>query len=215
MPAMTARAYAGGIQSLLNKEGDVDTDSIFAGLLTASYSENYDTHRYWADVTPGTNELANGSGYTTNGLALSSLSLAKVAANSFAQVWTATTAYTAGQLVRPVTTNGLIYVCTVAGTSAGSEPTWMTTLYRENASVDGSVRWTAIGRGAVIFDFADPSWANFSAGPFQYAVVYDRSPATDATRPLLCAFKFASAQTGGGGAFTITVDASGALVIPY
>jgi hypothetical protein len=213
MPAMTARAYAGGVQSLLNKEGDVDTDVIKCGLLTASYTENYDTHRYWSDVVA--NELTAGSGYTTAGLALSSLSLTKVAANSFAQVWTATTAYTAGQLVRPITTNGLIYVCTVAGTSAGSEPTWMTTLYRENASIDGTARWTAIGRGAVQFDFADPSWANFSAGPFQYAVVYDSTPGTDATRPLLCAFKFASAQTGGGGTFTITVDPSGALVIPY
>jgi len=65
-------------------------------------------------------------------------------------VWQASTAYTArttgdaptGSAVRPSTPNGRHFVCTVAGTSGGSEPTWNTTLGA--TTTDGSVTWTAI-----------------------------------------------------------------------
>ena len=70
--------------------------------------------------------------------------------------WAATTAYSIIQAVRPSTPNGLLYTCSVAGTSAGTEPTWPTT-YGDTV-VDGGVTWTAVadplGYHAVTFTSA-------------------------------------------------------------
>ncbi len=52
--------------------------------------------------------------------------------------WAATTAYVVGNSVRPTSDDGIRYYCIVAGTSAGSEPTWPTI---GNVVVDGTVTW--------------------------------------------------------------------------
>lgn len=54
--------------------------------------------------------------------------------------WAAATAYAFGTVRKPTTANGLRYEATTAGNSAGSEPTWPTTI--GNTVVDGSVTWT-------------------------------------------------------------------------
>lgn len=58
-------------------------------------------------------------------------------------VWAATTAYSLGDRVVPTSSNGFYYECTTAGTSAGTEPTWPTTI--GNTVVDGTVTWTCFG----------------------------------------------------------------------
>jgi hypothetical protein len=61
--------------------------------------------------------------------------------------WVASTAYTVGQQVVPTlayATNGAkayIYVCTVAGTSGGSQPTWVYTTPGTSTTTDGGVTW--------------------------------------------------------------------------
>lgn len=40
------------------------------------------------------------------------------------------------------------------------------------------------------FDADDPSWTFTASISFRYAVIYDRTPATDATRPLICVIDF-------------------------
>jgi hypothetical protein len=57
-----------------------------------------------------------------------------------ATAWKATTAYSLGEYVEPTTANGYRYECTTAGTSAGSEPSFPTTIGATVA--DGSVVWT-------------------------------------------------------------------------
>lgn len=57
--------------------------------------------------------------------------------------WTASTAYAVGFNARPVTSNGLKYICTTAGTSGVSQPTWPTTIGA--TVVDGTVTWTCAG----------------------------------------------------------------------
>jgi Ca2+-binding RTX toxin-like protein len=54
------------------------------------------------------------------------------------------TAYAAGDVVVPISANGYWYKATVAGTSAGGDPSWSTTL-GANVS-DGGVTWTTGGR---------------------------------------------------------------------
>lgn len=46
----------------------------------------------------------------------------------------------------------------------------------------------------------------------RYAVIYDSTPATDATRPLLCYVDFGADVVSASGAFTITWDVTGILV---
>ena len=62
--------------------------------------------------------------------------------------WEASTAYILGDYVWPTTFNGYRYVCTTAGTSGASEPTWPTTL--GNTVNDGSVVWTCIALASAI-----------------------------------------------------------------
>jgi hypothetical protein len=57
--------------------------------------------------------------------------------------WAGTTAYSLGARRVPTTPNGFFYEVTTAGTSAGSEPAWPTTL--GNTITDGTVSWTCTG----------------------------------------------------------------------
>jgi lambda family phage minor tail protein L len=58
--------------------------------------------------------------------------------------WAATTSYAVGAIVRATTVQdfGLVFQCTTAGTSGGSQPAWPTLI--DGTTVDGSVTWTAI-----------------------------------------------------------------------
>ena len=54
----------------------------------------------------------------------------------------------------------------------------------------------------------DPSWSA-STITARYAVVYDSTPATDATRPLIMYIDFGADVVSSGGTFTITFDVAG------
>ena len=58
--------------------------------------------------------------------------------------WTASTAYSVGDVVRATTlqTTGLVFRCTVAGTSGAAEPSWPTDI--GSTIADGGVTWAAI-----------------------------------------------------------------------
>lgn len=77
----------------------------------------------------------------------------------YLNVWSATTAFASnGQFgtyvipTLPSTNPGYYYLCTTAGTSGSSEPTWPvpTALVPNPTVVDGSVTWTCIGRNGTI-----------------------------------------------------------------
>ena len=59
-------------------------------------------------------------------------------------VWTASTAYAVGAIVRASTlqASGLVFRCTVAGTSAATEPAWPTDI--GSTTTDSTVTWRAI-----------------------------------------------------------------------
>ena len=58
--------------------------------------------------------------------------------------WVASNPYTVGQIARATTVqaSGLVFRCTVAGTSAATEPAWPTDI--SSTIVDGGVTWAAI-----------------------------------------------------------------------
>lgn len=57
-------------------------------------------------------------------------------------------------------------------------------------------------------DAADTAWAN-STITARYAVIYDATPGTDATRPLIAFIDFGADVSTTAGTFTITWDAAG------
>ena len=65
---------------------------------------------------------------------------------------------------------------------------------------------------ALTLDAADPSWAS-STITARTAVIYDSTPATDATRPLIAYLQSDVDISSSGGAFTITFDANGIATI--
>lgn len=60
----------------------------------------------------------------------------------------------------------------------------------------------------IVLDADDVTWSS-STITARYAVVYDASPATNATRPLIGYVDFGSDQSSSNGNFTITWDATG------
>ena len=58
--------------------------------------------------------------------------------------WQASTAYALGAVVRPTTQQGtgLVFRCAIAGTTSGTEPSWLTLL--NNTVLDGTVTWLAV-----------------------------------------------------------------------
>ena len=74
-----------------------------------------------------------------------------------------------------------------------------------------TVTYTA-GTNKHTLDAADTLWTG-STITARIAVVYDSSPATDATRPLICYQDFGADVSTSGGTFTITWNASGIVEI--
>lgn len=181
---------------------DFISDTLKVSLHTVTYAPNLDTHETLTDVT---NEVT-GTGYTAGGVTLASKTITYTAANSWGTQWAATTAYTVGQIVRPTTGNAHVYRAIVAGTSAGSQPTWPTV--SGQTVVDSGVTWAEIGRGVTQLDFADPSWTTATISGIRYGVIC-KSTGTASTSPLLWLIDFQSDQSVTSGTFTIVVDPLG------
>lgn len=141
--AVSAKAYGGFLLSLVNKEIDLDTDSIKVMLVTSSYTPNQDTHRYKSSVTGE----SSGTGYTAGGVALASVAVTYDAATN-----------------------------------------------------------------TVKFDADDVAW-NASTVTARYAVIYDGSPGSDATRPLIAYVDFGEDVSTTSGTFQITWSSSGILTL--
>jgi hypothetical protein len=56
-------------------------------------------------------------------------------------LWTAAATHAIGDVVKPTTSNGQLYIATSAGASAGSEPTWPKTDTVDTTVTDGVVVW--------------------------------------------------------------------------
>lgn len=68
------------------------------------------------------------------------------------------------------------------------------------------------GTNVIVLDADDVTWSS-STITARYAVIYDASPATNATRPLIGYVDFGSDQSSSNGNFTITWDATGIVRI--
>lgn len=208
--AQTIEIYGKALANLLGGETSGETnavdylsDTIKIALLGAGYTPNLDTHEFFSDVSA---QEVSGAGYTAGGATLASKTIVYTVANSWSPVWAATTAYQVGDVVRPTTGNGHVFRCTVAGTSGGTEPTWVVTGLRETAD-GGTVKWVELGRGLTVIDAADPSWPA-STITASYGVVY-KSTGTGSTSQLIALLDFGASVPTSNGTFLITLPATG------
>lgn len=201
-PLMLAGSNTGG-----NAPIDWLSDTIKCLLCSSSYTPNLDTHKYKSDVT---NEIT-GTGYTAGGATLGSAAITFTAADSWATARANSTAYALNDIVRPSTGNGHLYLCIVAGTSGGSAPTWPT-VARQTVT-DGSVVWAEIGGGINQFDAADAVWSSATLTG-RYAIVYDSSPGSDATRPLIGVLDFGSDVSSTNSTYSVVWDSRGLFAMP-
>lgn len=178
------------------------TDTIKMALMGSGYTPALSTDHHWSDISA--NETT-GTGYTAGGNTMASLTATETAANSWALTWTASHAYVFGDVVKPGTANGFLYMCVVAGTSAASGPVFPTTY---GATVtDGGVTWACMGRNITVFSSASVTWSAATVTA-SYAVIYDAQTGTAATEPLVNLQDFGGSQTATGSTFTVAPDAT-------
>lgn len=110
MPVTLKQYYQAG---LLRNNGTINllNAAITMALVTKDYTPNLDLHTLWADVSA--NEVATGSGYTTGGAALPSLTLTRTGAlttwDSGDLTWAALTkTFKYGVIYVNATVNGVV-----------------------------------------------------------------------------------------------------------
>ena len=208
--AQTGNVYANAVAQAFSANINWLSDSIKLALLTA-YTPNLATHVHWSDVLAnGTEVSSSGTGYTTGGQALTSKTLTVTAANSWATAWQASTVYAAGTIVIPTSPNGYLYQAETAGTSGASAPTWPTVV--GETVTDSGVIWTNLGESITEFGSAAVTWSS-STITAAYGVIYDSTPATQATQPLIALLNFGGNQSSSSGPFTLTPSTYGWFIL--
>lgn len=186
-------------------------DNIMCALYTSAWTPSLDVATGYSNI----NEVASGYGYAQGGVAIGSKSAAYTAANSYGQLWAATTAYNVGDIIRPLASpNGHLYMCVAAGTTGGTEPTWIIGRGATQPS-DGTVTWVECGLGVFSLTCATPAWTVTGTITFQYVAFYDASATSPVSKPYVLVINFGATQTGSAsGSMTLPVDINGLIVIP-
>lgn len=194
--------YPKGQQHIADGSIDLDGSAIKCALVTSSYTPS-DSHEFF-DTSVSASETS-GTGYTAGGQTLASKQVTSTLANSWTSSWAASTAYTAGDIVRPTTGNGHLYLCVTGGTSAASEPTWPTVAY--NQVTDNTATWMEAGTAAIIWDAADPAWTS-STVTARYAVYYVAGTA-GVSDYLISYVDFGADESTTADTFTVVIDSTG------
>jgi hypothetical protein len=205
--AVTVDLFASAPQHTWQAQINWTADDIRVALLTSAAAPNLGTWHAYSDLT---NEVVAGGGYTTGGVALSGKTNTLTIDSAWATTWTASTSYAAETtVIRPTTANGHLYQCIVTGVSGTTQPTWPTT---PGATVaDGGATWAEVGRAILQLDATDVSIAS-STITARYAVIYDNTPTTGATKWLIGLVNFGADVISSASTFAITWDPLGVVV---
>jgi hypothetical protein len=190
----TGQWFHNALKQALSGNMNLPSDSVKMALLSAVPS--LETAVHWSDVS------GNDISPTGGGVVLTSVTVTETTANSWGDSWAATTAYAVGQVVRPATGNGFLYRCVVAGTSAGSAPTFPT-VFGETVIETGGLEWVNCGSSITVLTAGAATFtaASGTISPL-CAVIYDAQTGVAATEPLVALGTFASTPT----ATTVTVS---------
>lgn len=216
--AVTTYTYGLFQKSLLEGKVNFATDTIKAMALSAyTVGSTVTTAQYISDVLAAATEAAGTgtSGYTAGGATLASKTVTFTAAASWSVQRANSTAYTVGDIVRPTSSNGFVYQCVVAGTSAGSAPTYPVVI--GTTVTDGGVTWICQGTGVLVVDAADPSWTTGNPGSLtaSYLVFY-KDTGTGSTSPVIALWDLGGPQVASnGGAMTPQLDPGEGLLTMF
>ena len=202
---MSTKQYPHGVKNFL--EGDIDllVDTIKLALVDSNHAFNA-AHEFWSSVSA--NEVSDG-GYTAGGQQVTTPAVTVVQSASLS-AWASSTAYAVGDLVRATSDNGHVFMCVQAGTSGGSEPSWVTD--RGEDTDDNTVIWTEFGAAIVKFTFDNVVWTSSTDITARHAILY-KDTGTASTSPLIADDDFVTDKTAsGGGTFTYTPDGDGMIV---
>ena len=180
--------------------GNVSTGHVLKmAILSATPSLESAVH--WGDVSA--NDISPAAG----GIALTTPAATETTANSWGVTWAGATAYTVGQVVIPATPNGFLYRCVVAGTSAGSHPTWPT-VFGETVTEVGGVEWVCCGSSITVLSATGSITFTAVTGTLSptCAVIYDTNTGVAGTEPLIALLTFASEPTATS--VTVSPDAN-------
>jgi hypothetical protein len=106
--------YMQGQKDLLS--GVWNSGSTLKCMLVNSYTPSVTSDKHYSDITTE----VSGTGYTSGGNTLTSVTVTETAANSWGTTWAASTAYSLNSLVIPASANSYVYNASIAGTSAAN-----------------------------------------------------------------------------------------------
>lgn len=204
--AVTAKWYPNGLKNFLAGAIDWDAHTIKAALVLNTYTPA-DSHEFF-DTSVNAFEHGATGGYVDGGVTLASKTNAVVTSGS-ATAWAASTAYALGDIVRASPDNGHIFLCVVAGTSGGSQPTWDVNNRQETA--DNTVTWVEAGTAWVALDAGNPQWLT-STLTARYLVIYKTGTA-GVDDFLIGYVDFGQNESSSSGTFEVQFDNLGALLL--
>lgn len=213
--AVTTYVYGQLNKSLLSGLINFSSDTIKAMLLSSyTVGTTLDSAQFLNTVVAAGAETT-GSGYTAGGVTLASKTVTYTAAASWGTSRANSTAYALGDVIRPATSNGYVYQCVVAGTSAGSVPTYPTVI--GTTVTDGGVTWVCQGTGVLVLDAADPAWTTSNPGTLAGShIVFYKDTGTASTSPVILYWDLGGTQTASnGGAFTPQLDSTEGLLVMF
>lgn len=139
--AITVNWFGLGLQKIMEQDHDLETATVKLALVTSTEVPNRDTDDFWDDASA--NEVANGNGYTTGGVTLTSVAITYDSASDQVRVdaddasWT----FTGSKTWR----YGYIYVDTAGASSTDPVIGLLTWDSDQSVSTAYTLQWDAAG----------------------------------------------------------------------
>jgi hypothetical protein len=171
-------------------------------LVGSGYVPNLATDQWWSAVQ---GFEFSGPGYSAGGSTLTGASVTVTTAGAWPLSYPASgTAVAAGTVIK---SGSYLYRAANSGSAAASPPTFPTIEGETVTDASGTV-WTNIGELILVFNVTGGyAWAAISTSDVPYAVIYDPTPGTPATSPLLVLLSFSPPMTNiPAGPVTINPD---------
>lgn len=208
--ANVGNVYAQGMRNLVTGGSNLTGHTLKLALVGAGYVPNLVTDQFWS-VAQG--HEFSGPGYTAGGTTLTGATVTVTSATTWGPVYpTSGTAVNAGEVIK---SGNFLYRAANPG-SASTVPTFPL-IEGETVTDGGGIVWTNVGNSILVFTVTGGfSWASISTSALPYAVIYDSTPGTPATDPLLVLLTFSPAMTNvPAGPVSVNPDpALGFLALP-
>jgi hypothetical protein len=206
----TGNIYALGMRALLTGGSNLTGHALNLALVGTGYVPNLVTDQWWSTVQAFE---FSGPGYTAGGSLLTGTSVTVQTAATWPLSYPA--AATAVQAGEVIASGSYLYRAANAG-SATAAPIFPT-VEGETVTDAGGIIWTNVGGTILVFTATGGfSWTMISTSDVPYAVIYDTTPGTAPTSPLLVLLTFVPPMTNiPAGPVTINPDLNlGFLALP-